>query len=63
MQYKLTIELDNEAMDCSATGAPVAALLRQIADRVEKQPLEQGDSGGGRDGNGNTVARWKVIAG
>lgn len=58
MEFKLTIELGNDAMQ---DGAEVAEALEQVAAKVHYElPLVAGEPHMVRDANGNTVGRWEV---
>lgn len=58
MQFKLTIELGNDAMQ---TGGDIADALRGLAERIDtRRGGDLADSGTVRDYNGNTVGTYDV---
>lgn len=59
MDFTLSISLGSAAMRRTSD---VAAALRDAADRIESSPSwrSDGDDGGIKDANGNTVGGWKT---
>lgn len=57
MQFTLTIELGNDAMQ---DGRDVMKALAQVAAKIAHNTMKLVDSGKIRDINGNTVGQWEV---
>jgi hypothetical protein len=61
MQFNLTIELGNDAMQADAD---VADALSNVVYWMDSRPageFETGEAGIIRDINGNTVGRWEIV--
>lgn len=62
MKLVIEVELGNDAMQTAADAgyAINRALLKQAASAID--PLNEHEVGTVRDGNGNTVGKWEVVA-
>ena len=53
---------DNDGPDHDGNGAELARILRELADRIEADTLDPGDTHGLHDVNGNRVGQLEVGA-
>lgn len=64
MQFTISIELGNAAMDGEDCGPEIARILRNQADKLEGfASWDFPDKGGLWDVNGNKVGTWEVTEG
>lgn len=59
MKFQIEINCDNAAFspECRGEGSEVARILRDLADRIDREGLTRGDYFTLRDINGNSIGK------
>jgi hypothetical protein len=64
MRFRLSFDMDGAAFDGGDNSVDeVCAILRNVADRIDRAGAHDDTSTGVRDINGNTIGSWEVIDG